>query len=93
MTDIFQIKCVRKRDSVHPHERIQNVGGFDNGRPWKITQETAIQGIESGKWKFYASGSAGSVWVVIATFNGRKYLKTQSDVESPDTLLRLPECP
>jgi hypothetical protein len=93
MTDIFQIRCISKRERSNPHERIQNVGGNDNGTAWKITQETAIQGIESGKWKFYVSVGTHSVWVVIATHKGHKYLKTQSDGYSPDNLLSLPECP
>jgi hypothetical protein len=93
MTDIFQIKCIKKRERQNPHERIQNVGGIDNGRAWKITEETAIQGMESGKWKFYVSAGTRSVWVVVATHNGRKYLKTEPDAYSPDNLLSLPECP
>jgi hypothetical protein len=93
MTDIFQIKCVNKRARQNPHERIQNVGGIDNGSAWKITEETAIQGMESGKWKFYVSAGTRSVWVVIATHSGRKYLKTEPDGYSPDNLLSLPECP
>lgn len=93
MTDTFQIKCINKIDRMNPHERIQNVGGFDNGKPWKISEATAIDGIETGKWKFYVSVGTHSVWVVIANHNGRKYLKTQADGYAPDNLLRLPECP
>jgi len=94
MADTFQIKCINKRgDHCNPHERIENVGGFDNGEAWKISESTAIQGIETGKWKFYVSVGSHSVWVIIATHNGRKYLKTEPDGNHPDNLLSLPECP
>jgi hypothetical protein len=93
VTDTFQVKCINKRDRTNPHERILNIGGFDNAQRWKISEDSAIQGIESGKWKFYVHVGTHSVWVVIALHNGRKYLKTQPDGYSPDNLLSLPECP
>ena len=93
MTDTFQITCVNKSQRTNPHERITNVGGFANGQAWKIAEELAIQGIESGKWKFYTSVGGHSVWVVVATHLGRKYLKTQNDAFAPDNLLKLSECP
>jgi len=93
MADTFQIRCVNKANRASAHERIVNVGGFDNGQNWKITEDTAIQGMESGKWKFYTSVGGRSVWVIVASHNGRKYLKTEADGYSPDNLLSLPECP
>ena len=94
MADTFQIRCINKRGGhFNPHERIQNVGGFDNNQRWKITEEAAIDGIQTGKWKFYVSAGARSVWVIVASHNGRKYLKTEADGYQPDNLLSLPECP
>jgi hypothetical protein len=92
MTDTFQVKCINKSDRLNPYERIRNIGGFDNGKAWKISEETAIQGIESGKWRFYVSVGTHSVWVIVAVHNGRKYLRTQADGYSPDNLLSLREC-
>jgi hypothetical protein len=92
MTDTFQVKCVNKSDRSDPHESILNIGGFDNGKAWKISIDTAIRGIESKKWSFYVSAGTHSVWVVVADYNGSKYLKSQTDDLFPDSLAGLPEC-
>jgi hypothetical protein len=95
MATSIQIQCVNKTDRYNAHERISHVGGVNSdGTRWKLTEDQAIQGIESGKWSFYVSAGGRSVWVVVATSRyGNKYLKTQADGEQPDNLLSLPECP
>ena len=88
-----EVKCVNKSDRPNPHERITHIGGA-NGQRWRITQEEAIAGIESGKWAFYVSRGGHTVDVIVAVSRyGHKYIKTVADGEQPDNLLSLSECP
>jgi hypothetical protein len=90
----IRVECVNKTDRYNPHERIRNIGGRNgDGSRWKLSQEDAIAGIETGKWDFYVSVNGQSVAVIVATRLGHKYLKTVADGEQPNNLLSLPECP
>ncbi|MEA2489800.1 MAG: hypothetical protein QOH21_1592 [Acidobacteriota bacterium] len=92
MADTFQITCINKSDRYNAHERITHVGGTAAGG-WRVSQEDAIAGMESGKYAFYVSVAGQSVWVIVArSAYGNKYLKTQSDGDQPNNLLSLPEC-
>ena len=92
---MIEIKCINKSNRMDPHERIINVGGINaDGTRWKLTQQEAIVGIETGKYSFYVNRGGRTVNVIVATSRyGHKYLKTVADGEQPDNLLSLPECP
>ncbi len=90
----IEIKCINKSSRSDAHSRIQNVGGInpDGGR-WKLSEAEAIQSIKNGKYQFFTYGGGKRVDVIIATHEGREYLKTQTDGIQPNNLLALPECP
>lgn len=97
MAQRLQILCISKQDKTNPHERITSIGGKNaNGSSWSVSQEDAISGIETGKWAFFVhqrtTQGTFEANVIVASRNGRKYLKTVNDGESPDNLLSLPQC-
>jgi len=94
MATSVEVKCIKKTNRTDPHERIHGIGGQNaDGSRWYLPLNDAIAGIEAGKWNFYTSVAGKSVWVVVASNNGHKYLKTEADGVHPNNLLSLPECP
>ena len=88
-----QVTCITKRGGHHnEHERIQAIGGGGPGLRWKDDENMAIANVKRDPTAYYVSAGGRTVWVVVATHNGREYLKTQADNYSPDNLLSLPEC-
>ena len=94
MASKHEIKCVNKTDRYNAHERIRAIGGQNSdGSIWKLTQEEAIQGVESGKWSFYVAAAEPALEVIVAlSIIYKKYLKTEADSEQPNNLLSLYEC-
>lgn len=95
MPSRYQIYCIKRSDSFNHHRRIRSIGGINpDGSRWRISEETAIAGIESGRWRFYVSRAGHDVEIIVATSKyGGKYIKTAADGGlHPDGLLALPEC-
>lgn len=86
----YQVTCINKRGDHHnPHERIQFIGQQNS---WKLSEDSAIQRIESRQDSFYVQVGGKSVEVIVAVYNARKYLKTEADGYAPNNLLNLNEC-
>ncbi len=90
----LKIDCINKTDRYNPHERILYVGGVNPGAStrWKITQQQAIDYIESREHTFYTMVNGNRANVIVAINNGNKYIKTVNDGDQPNNLLSLPEC-
>jgi len=89
-----RISCINKRDHHNPHERIINIGGVNpDGMHWKRSQQRGIVDIETGTYSYYVSVDGRTVKVIVALHEGNKYLKTESDSTTSNSLLSLPECP
>jgi len=92
----YRITFVHKDSRFNPYEQITHLGGTSGGpesRPWKISQQAAIRGIETGQWSFYINSGNRQINVVVGINRfGKKYLKTQADANEPDRLLSLPDC-
>lgn len=95
MTENVRVDCIRKRDRHNPHERIEGLGGIHNGKRWYLPEEAIIAELLkiTRQWHFYVSVNQRTVWVIVATHEGRRYLKTQADGYEPNNLLDLPQCP
>lgn len=93
MAEEHRVDCTKKTGRSSAHERISAIGGYLGGGKWSHTQEEAIDNIEKKRINYYVDRPKGHrVNIIVATSNGRKYLKTQNDGEQPNNLLDLPDC-
>jgi len=92
ITKTAQIKCINKNPREDRHHAITHIGGYVNSQ-WKLTLADAIDKIERREWDFYTMANGHRADVFVAKHEGRKYLKTTADYDTPDNLLSLPECP
>ena len=90
----FRITCINKDDRQSPYERILRVGGYGTSA-WTLTQREVIQRIKADEESFYVERPTGDrVMVIVARSRfGNDYIKTETDGDSPNNLLSLPECP
>jgi hypothetical protein len=87
----YQVNC-HKPDNADADRRLQGLGGKVQTQ-WYLPIDQLISLIEGGDKFWTVDQNGNSVWVVIGTRNGRKYLRTESDGIEPNNLLALPVCP
>ena len=89
-----RVDCVVRADRVSPHHRVRAIGGRSrDGEPWRLAEDAVIEAIDNERAAFYLEWPAGHrVDIVAAQGLGKRYLKAETDGESPDRLLALPDC-
>jgi hypothetical protein len=87
MSSRKQISCINKQNNYNPHEKIINIGGITAGERWKYSQAETVAYIERGVYSFFVSVRGFTIDVMVATYMGNKYLKTQADATGKDNLL------
>lgn len=94
MRQSIRVDCIVRTDRVSPHYRIRAIGGpTREGERWRLSEEAAITAIENERAVFYVEWPRGHrLDLVVGQGLGKTYLKAESDGESPDVLLGLPDC-
>ena len=90
----IRVECVARSDRVSPHHRIRAIGGVGrDGMPWRLSEDAAIAATEQGRASFYIERPRGHrIDLVVGQGLGKTFLKAETDHESPDALLGLPDC-
>jgi hypothetical protein len=94
MAQKIEIESTSKSDSKNCYEMITHIGGVNHCRKWRMTEAKAIEYIENGTYIFFIYKDYAKLDVVIAkTAGSHKYLKTSSDGDIPQNLIKLKACP
>ena len=90
----IRVDCVTRTDRVSPYHRIRAIGGLGaDGLRWRLSEEAAIEAIDTERATFYIEWPLGRrLELVAAQGLGKRYLKTEADVETPERLLALGDC-
>jgi hypothetical protein len=91
----LRVTCVNRAEAPIADGCIRHIGGLQpNGAEWRLPVASAIQGVKDGLWSLYLDGSDGHpTSVIVAEDHGQDYLRTAPDLDLPNSLPALPECP
>ena len=94
-TPKIRIRCINRTGNNAVFHKIRFIGGInDDGSRWKLSQQMAVDLIQSGKYHLYVVVNRKPLSVIVGTSpDGLKYLKAEIDAEEQSSLLNLPECP
>jgi len=93
MATTREINCViRRHQYFEPHERIERVGGLYLGEKWNMPDYLVIYYINKKIEKYFVMVKGKRINIVVANYFGHQYLKGETDVYKPETLLHLPVC-
>jgi hypothetical protein len=85
------VSFAQKAYSFDPHECIELIGGINSDKSrWKLSQQAAINAIESGTDEFFVVTKDRTVKVAVVTLAGQKYLRASAGDKAADSLLTLP---
>jgi hypothetical protein len=94
MRRAIRVDCIDRSARGSPYHRIRAIGGLGpDGLRWRLSEDAAIAALDEERVAFYIERPMGHrVEIVPAQGLGKRYIKTESDGESPDCLLELPDC-
>lgn len=91
MATNIQVSFINKRLRKSLHQRVASIGGIADGTEWKVSEQEAIAAIRSGAYRFYVAIGGRNLEIIVASHEGRHYLKTSEDDHASNQLLNLPE--
>ncbi|HPQ39801.1 MAG TPA: DUF3892 domain-containing protein [bacterium] len=93
MVKSYKVWFVKRREADDVYQQITHIGGLtEDYYRWIISLDEAINGIETGRWIFYIQHNGSPERLVIGhSPDGIKYLKTEMEISSPESLLSLPD--
>jgi hypothetical protein len=90
-----RIRCINRTGHSAVFQKIRFIGGInEDGSTWKLSQQMAVDLIQSGEYQLYVVVNRKPLAVIVGTSaDGQNYLKAEIDTEEPTSLLNSPECP
>jgi hypothetical protein len=91
----LHVQFIHKVPRLDPYDSIKSIGGYLDGKIWRLSQQEAVARILRQEISCYVGASVHrQVPVVVRSrYPGRYYLTTEPDGWESNNLLSLPEFP